>query len=107
MLSSRFGVDGKAVAEGKRYVETHYNKTEYQISMRDGVRLFTSVYTPKDMSGKVPFILFRTPYSCAPYGEDKFPRGFRTVRKFAEERGSSSSCRTYADDSCRRASSST
>ncbi|TMI97787.1 MAG: CocE/NonD family hydrolase [Bacteroidetes bacterium] len=38
--------------------------------MRDGVKLFTAVYTPKDMSEKHPILMNRTPYSCAPYGAD-------------------------------------
>ncbi len=40
--------------------------------MRDGVKLFTSIYIPKDSSEKHPVLLTRTPYSCAPYGEDKY-----------------------------------
>lgn len=50
----------------------NYSKKEIYISMRDGVNLFTSVYTPKDNLEKHPFLITRTPYSCAPYGEDKF-----------------------------------
>src|SRR6218665_2458886 len=50
----------------------NYTKKEVYISMRDGVKLFTSFYIPKDKSEKHPFLMTRTPYSCAPYGEDKF-----------------------------------
>ncbi|MEP6712230.1 MAG: CocE/NonD family hydrolase [Ferruginibacter sp.] len=50
----------------------NYSKKEIYISMRDGVKLFTSVYIPKDNNEKHPFLMTRTPYSCAPYGEDKF-----------------------------------
>ena len=39
--------------------------------MRDGVKLFTAVYAPKNTTEKQPFLMVRTPYSCAPYGEDK------------------------------------
>ena len=44
--------------------------------MRDGVKLFTSIYTPKDISKtkKLPFLMQRTCYSVAPYGETEFPR---------------------------------
>ena len=52
----------------------NYTKIERQIPMRDGVKLFTSIYIPNDKSEKHPFLLNRTPYSCAPYGEDKFIR---------------------------------
>lgn len=47
-----------------------YTKQEVMVPMRDGVKLFTAVYTPKDMSKKHPIILMRTPYSSAPYGEE-------------------------------------
>ncbi len=51
----------------------HYTKYEYRIPMRDGVKLFTSVMVPKDASKTYPFLMTRTPYSVAPYGEDEFP----------------------------------
>ena len=45
--------------------------------MRDGVKLFVSVYTPQAGAfkdpGPYPFLMTRTPYSCGPYGEDKMP----------------------------------
>ena len=40
--------------------------------MRDGIKLFTSIYTPKDNSEDHPILMTRTPYSCAPYGEGKW-----------------------------------
>src|SRR5271170_2043235 len=55
-------------------VKTHYTKYEYRIPMRDGVRLFTAVYVPKDASQSYPFIMDRTPYSVAPYGEDQYAK---------------------------------
>ena len=55
--------------------------------MRDGIKLFTSVYTPKDSSEKYPIIIWRTPYSVGPYGEDKFPVYRRyTWQHFIEEK---------------------
>ena len=56
----------------ENYVKTHYNKTETTITMRDGIKLFTTIYSPKDTSKKYPILLYRTPYSCKPYGADKF-----------------------------------
>jgi putative CocE/NonD family hydrolase len=53
-------------------VRANYTKFEYRIPMRDGVRLFTSVYAPKDASSTFPFLLTRTPYSVAPYGVDNY-----------------------------------
>ena len=52
----------------------NYTKMEKYITMRDGVRLFTSVYIPKDTTEKHPILMTRTPYSCAPYGENNFNR---------------------------------
>ena len=54
------------------YVKEHYDKIEKYITMRDGTKLFTSIYTPKDKSKKYPILLNRTPYTVAPYGEGKF-----------------------------------
>src|SRR3989344_2844588 len=54
------------------YIVTNYYKIERSIPMRDGVKLFTSIYIPKDASKKYPIMMTRSPYSCAPYGENKF-----------------------------------
>jgi uncharacterized protein len=56
----------------KTWVLKNYSKTEQQIPMRDGVKLFTSIYYPKDTSVNHPILMERTPYSCAPYGEGNF-----------------------------------
>jgi putative CocE/NonD family hydrolase len=53
-------------------IADQYVKHEYKIPMRDGIKLFTSVYSPKDTSEGHPIVIFRTPYSIGPYGEDKF-----------------------------------
>jgi predicted acyl esterase len=55
-----------------QYIKDNYTKYEYQIPMRDGKKLFTSVYVPKDQSKKYPIMMDRTPYSVAPYGVDKY-----------------------------------
>ena len=56
------------------YVRDHYNKKEVSIEMRDGIKLHTTIYSPKDNSKTYPILLKRTPYSCRPYGENEFPR---------------------------------
>lgn len=58
------------------YASENYTKRDAYITMRDGIKLFTSVYTPKDASPqkKYPMIIQRTCYSVAPYGAGKFPR---------------------------------
>ncbi|HEY0298689.1 MAG TPA: CocE/NonD family hydrolase [Arachidicoccus sp.] len=55
------------------YAREHYNKYEYMIAMRDGIKLFTAVYVPKDTTKTYPFMMERTCYSVAPYGTDKYP----------------------------------
>ena len=52
--------------------------------MRDGKRLFTAIYTPKDQSKKYPILLNRTPYAIGPYGEDQFPPKLRPTEAFAK-----------------------
>ncbi len=56
------------------FLREHYAKFEYKIPMRDGVKLFVSIYEPRPGEfkdkGPYPFLMTRTPYSCAPYGED-------------------------------------
>ena len=55
------------------------------IPMRDGVKLFTSIYIPKDASKPHPILLMRTPYSVAPYGADTFRRGVGPSQLFQDE----------------------
>jgi len=54
------------------YTKAHYTKYDYRIPMRDGVKLFTSVYIPKDRSQNYPILMERTPYSIGPYGVDNY-----------------------------------
>ncbi|HEY4324541.1 MAG TPA: CocE/NonD family hydrolase [Mucilaginibacter sp.] len=56
------------------YVRSHYTKMEKYITMRDGKRLFTSIYLPKDQSKKYPILMTRTPYNSAPYGENLYKK---------------------------------
>ena len=49
-----------------------YEKNEYRIPMRDGVRLYTAVYSPRD-TASAPIVILRTPYGCRPYGPDAYP----------------------------------
>jgi uncharacterized protein len=55
-------------------IKANYDKKEVYIPMRDGSKLFTAIYTPKDISSsnKYPILMQRTCYSIAPYGEDNF-----------------------------------
>ena len=60
---------------GVALVRENYTKFEYRIPMRDGVKLFTSVYIPKDVftdAKQYPIMMQRTGYNVAPYGIDQY-----------------------------------
>jgi putative CocE/NonD family hydrolase len=59
-------------AQGLEEVKARYTKYEFRIPMRDGKKLFTAVYAPKDQGQTYPILLTRTPYSVKPYGEDQY-----------------------------------
>src|SRR5690349_8121341 len=71
--------------QGLDYIKAHYTKYEHRIPMRDGKRLFTSIYVPKDASQKYPIMLDRTPYNVAPYGVDAYKTALGPSEKFAKE----------------------
>ncbi|HMP28341.1 MAG TPA: CocE/NonD family hydrolase, partial [Saprospiraceae bacterium] len=54
------------------WIKDNYSKQEVMIPMRDGIKLFTSIYIPKNTSEPRPILMTRTPYSCAPYGVDNY-----------------------------------
>ncbi len=66
-------------------VKAHYTKYEFRIPMRDGVKLFTSVYVPKDTSQPYPFFINRTPYSVSPYGADQYRRSLGPSESFERD----------------------
>ncbi len=67
------------------YVLEHYNKKEYLVPMRDGVKLFTQVYSPVDRSRTYPILFRRTPYGIPPYGENIYRPSLGPSWLFAEE----------------------
>lgn len=66
------------------YLRLHYIKSEHMIPMRDGVKLFTSVFVPRDTTKTYPIMMKRTPYNVGPYGEDKYPAPSRPQRALRE-----------------------
>jgi putative CocE/NonD family hydrolase len=74
-----------APGQGLEYVKAHYTKYEYQIKMRDGIRLFTAVYVPKDDTETYPILLKRSPYSARPYGADQYPENLGPSPLFGKE----------------------
>jgi putative CocE/NonD family hydrolase len=75
----------KAAGQGLEFVKSHYTKYEYRIPMRDGKKLFTAVYVPKDQSQRYPFWLTRTPYSVGPYGADQYKSDLGPSSFFGKE----------------------
>jgi len=67
-------------------VKAFYTKTEQLIPMRDGVKLFTAIYTPKDQSQKYPIMLNRTPYSVSPYGANAYKDALGPSSNFQNEK---------------------
>jgi uncharacterized protein len=65
---------------------SHYTKFQYRIPMRDGVKLFTSVYAPKDNSIQFPILLTRTPYGTGPYDANAYPEQLGPSREFAPDK---------------------
>lgn len=74
-----------AEAPGTAYIREHYVKYDFNIAMRDGVHLFTSVYVPQQIKEPLPILLIRTPYSIRPYGEDEYPNNLGPSDLFARE----------------------
>lgn len=66
-------------------LRTDYTKTEVMVPMRDGKRLYTAIYAPKDTSQRWPFLMQRTPYSCSPYGADRMPRSLGPNSEFVKK----------------------
>lgn len=72
--------------KGPDAVREKYTKYEFEIPMRDGVKLFTSVYVPKDKAaGPYPILLQRTPYSVSPYGVDHYRSSVGPSEHFQKE----------------------
>lgn len=73
-----------AVAQPAPPLRDHYRKIEYRIPMRDGIRLYTSVYVPRSMPGKHPILMRRTAYGAGPYGPDAYITDAPGSRKFMD-----------------------
>lgn len=78
-----FVVKAQDVSE---YIQNNYNKMERMITMRDGVKLFTAIYYPKDTTIAYPILINRTPYSCSPYGENSYRSKLGPDDNFAKEK---------------------
>src|ERR1700712_2129229 len=86
IVSAAFAQRAAPSAEAVKLIKDNYTKIERVITMRDGVKLFTAIYIPKDSSQSYPFMLNRTPYSVRPYGEDNYPARLGPSSFFAAEK---------------------
>ncbi|MDE0433914.1 MAG: CocE/NonD family hydrolase [Bryobacterales bacterium] len=71
--------------EHAEWIKANYTKYEYMIPMRDGMKLFTSVYAPKDDTQPYPIMLYRTPYSVRPYDINAYKTRIGPSRQFAKD----------------------
>jgi putative CocE/NonD family hydrolase len=84
-LLSLFLVSCDQPEDRAAYIRENYTKMERYIPMRDGIRLFTTIYMPRDQTKKHPILLTRTPYSLEPYGEDNYVRALVPSPLFMKE----------------------
>ncbi|HLW77662.1 MAG TPA: CocE/NonD family hydrolase [Bryobacteraceae bacterium] len=76
-------------AVNSQWIRENYSKFEYRIPMRDGVKLFASVYIPKDVFSEnrtYPMMMQRTPYNVRPYGADQYRENLGPSEYFAREK---------------------
>ncbi|MEQ8220505.1 MAG: CocE/NonD family hydrolase [Arenibacter sp.] len=86
----RTGVQTSSNKTNTEVVDTYnpkdfYNKKEVTIPMRDGIKLHTTIYSPKDTSKKYPILMSRTPYSSRPYGSNQYKALISPNRKMMKE----------------------
>lgn len=74
LLLAIVGCVNASAQTDKNFVKDNFNKIDTVIKMRDGKKLYTVIYLPKDAAEKYPFLLERTPYSAGPYGDTNYAR---------------------------------
>ncbi len=85
ILLVTLGSSAEEIEDLAEFVKATYTKYEHYVPMRDGVRLFTAVYIPKDDSKDYGVMMIRTPYSVSPYGVDHYRKSLGPSEKFARE----------------------
>lgn len=86
LLVCRLDAADKTEGADKAWFEENYTKFEYRIPMRDGVKLHTAVYAPKDLSTNYPIWMMRTPYAVHPYGVDAYMDPRNAMKLYAKEK---------------------
>jgi len=59
-----------------------YNRQEVMIPMRDGIKLHTVIFIPKEQKGKLPFLMTRTPYGV---DDNPSPERQQYIKDMADE----------------------
>ncbi|HEV7395977.1 MAG TPA: CocE/NonD family hydrolase [Pyrinomonadaceae bacterium] len=62
-------------------VSVQFEKREVMIPMRDGVKLHTLIFTPRNQSEPLPILMGRTPYSVAQTSGDGINRRYKEMVK--------------------------
>jgi putative CocE/NonD family hydrolase len=73
LLFSLYFYTSVSFAQTGNYVKENYTKIDTTIAMRDGIKLYTVIFIPKDNSQQYPILMQRTPYSSFPYGSSNYP----------------------------------
>ena len=86
-LTLLLALPGLLSAQGLEVVKARYEKREVMVPMRDGVKLFTAIYVPKDAKADHPYpvMMMRTPYSVAPYGPEAYKADLGPSPRFGTE----------------------
>ena len=77
---------GQSFSANDNFVKDNFDKQEVYIPMRDGKKLYTVIYAPKDKSHRYPFLMERTPYSAGPYGDSNYRRSLGPNRDLLHEK---------------------
>ncbi len=85
LLFSLCALGCSAGAQQTYDVKANYEKSVYRVRVRDGAKLFTVVYAPRDRSRQYPIMLYRTPYAVGPYGDDKYKDKIGPSEEFMRE----------------------
>jgi putative CocE/NonD family hydrolase len=86
LLLTQMAADAQQAANDPAFVKNNYDKRETYIPMRDGKKLYTVIYTPKDVSHPYPFLMMRTPYSAGPYGDSVYRTSLGPNRELQREK---------------------
>lgn len=89
LLGTGASVTAQTPAENAAWFKANFTKKEVMIRMRDGIKLHTVLYIPKDASKtkQYPILMERTPYNSEPYGADTWPAGISSSQRKVMEAG--------------------